>query len=155
METTMTKIDDLVTVTVDRVFQLFLVDDERYELVDLVDEMTDDFSEGVRLRVPQTTNERTKLFLQQTIETFALGAVSMTMIALAGPSQGEVTLTTATRAQRASASLDRMEYRIALTQGDPREVASSFLWFLWSAFNKRLRDEHITNSVHFGHGAQS
>jgi hypothetical protein len=84
----MTKIDDLVTVTVDRVFQLFLVDDERYELVDLVDEMTDDFSEGVRLRVPQTTNERTKLFLQQTIETFALGAVSMTMIAHARPTKG-------------------------------------------------------------------
>jgi hypothetical protein len=141
METTMTKIKDLVTVTVDNVFRNFLMDDERYELVEHVEVLhtlvarSDDWSS-----IEAIKNERIKSFLLTVTETFALHASCLVSVMSAG--EGHVSKVTADRARRAKASMcpgDEV-YDLTLSR---RENMHLYAWCLLSEFRDNLRREHV------------
>jgi hypothetical protein len=145
METTMTKIKDLVTVTVDNVFRLFPVDDERYELVaQVIDVKECLFQGGFSQTAITTDNDRIKMFLSQTLENFAMGASALLRYRLCGPREVLPPIV-CDRAKRAALSMNEYDSEVDLCE-TPEENTRLWLWCLWSSFSDQLRDMHVVRN---------
>jgi hypothetical protein len=143
----MTKIKDLVTVTVDNVFRNFPIDSERYELIDYIGLMLEESSDDVfPIHVPMIEQWRTKSFLDATFETFALGAVSLLRVQLSVDSS-DVPSVVLDRARRFAASLSSWDagYDPEL---DSRENIELWVHCIFSELYRRLRSEHTVHGVH-------
>lgn len=138
----MTMAKSLVTVTVDNVFRNFLIDEERYELLDVVEEMTSVFFKTEILSVPRIKNERIKAFLEGVIENFALGATSMLRTYAVDDYPTVVPLIVHDRARRAAASMyhGENEYDPDLS---PRHNVRLWMWCLWAGFRDEFHDAHV------------
>jgi hypothetical protein len=69
METTMTKIKDLATVTVDNVFKAFPLDSERYELIGHWAQMLSAFKEGDGYVWYPETDEPFRVYTEEMLKT--------------------------------------------------------------------------------------
>lgn len=148
----MTKINDLVTVTVRNVFRNFLIDSERYELVDLVESTEALLLEGAKPDFSTIRNERIRSFLEGVDDRFTLGADNLVRVSEAGY-PNTLPMIVNDRADRVSASLDRGDLReVWAYSGCPR---CEIRCLLWSRFYYLLRKEHIKRGVLSGHGAES
>lgn len=144
----MTMAKSLVTVSVDSVFRNFLIDEERYELLDVVEMMTQVFFTEDVLVVPPIKNERIRVFLRDIVDRVDLGAQSMYRVSVCGD-RGSVPHIVRERARRAALSLHAYDVPY-----DPTETCewncSMWRWALWSNFNALLKEEHVKLSGKFG-----
>jgi hypothetical protein len=138
----MTMIKDLVTVTVENVFRNFLIDEERYELLDVVDQISrlSMFAETPRSDFP-IENERIKAFIGGVSENFSLGAVSLLRVTLAYEDPGQIPAIVLDRARRCAMSMDPLDrgYDWGLSA---RQNACIWVSCLWDELGERLREAH-------------
>lgn len=143
----MTKIKDLVTVTVDNVFRTFPLDSERYELVDHVRTIkTLLLDENSPLTVPAMNDGRIKAFLEQVVETFITGAMAMLRVNMSVPGEPIPTIVQ-DRARRAAASMNEYDAGMDVCQ-DARSNVQLWLWCLWSKFSDTLSEAHIVRPTY-------
>jgi hypothetical protein len=140
METTMTKIKDLVTVTVDNAFRNFPVDSERYELVEHVDFIADELLKGNWSRATSPTGSERIMFFTKTVQdTFALHAMCLARVQTEDPLDlGPVVMD---RARRAKASMNPGD-EVYDTLRDLEENVREYWVVLFDCFRDRLVKEH-------------
>jgi len=138
----MTKIKDLVTVTVDNVFRNFPVDSERYELVGLVVGMNEVSRYNDELpKIPTTIqDERMKLFLEQTLGNFIQGALAMIRVK-AATQRDALPLIVYDRARRCSASFGE-GYGGLCGELFSHDYVEDIVQDLWSNFLDELVEQH-------------
>lgn len=145
----MTMAKSLVTVTVDSVFRNFLIDEERYELLDTVEMMVETFQKKDILYVPAIKNERIKSFLGTTLENFALGATSMYRAFASDDRWRTVPDVVIERARRAAASLNETDLEIDFNES-PEHTIHLWMWCLMATFLDELKSEHVKLEAKFG-----
>lgn len=145
----MTMAKSLVTVTVDNVFRNFLIDEERYELLDSVELMLDVASDGNALVVPPLKNERIRVFLEGTLENVVLGAAAVVRVYLADWSE-KVPQITRDRARRFRASLNCADLVWIDTDLSARQNVRELSIALWANFFEAFRVEHVKLGAKFG-----
>jgi hypothetical protein len=142
METTMTTAKSLVTVTVDNVFRSFPIDEERYELLDMVGLVVETIFNDKPLRFDRIDDERTKLFLEGVHENFALGATSLLRKLNGLESPDEIPAIVIDRANRTAASMNTYDAEYD-SDSTPRENVDTWVWCLWANLYEALKNEHL------------
>lgn len=150
----MTKIKDLVTVTVENVFRNFPIDSERYELVDLVETMiAHDSLMAVHEFVETIENERTKSFLITSLDSFLEFAKAAIRV-VRSDSPDQLPLIVYDRYRRVFGVFDQFD-RVQLQVEDEAAALEIATWAILFRFRDVLRKEHVIHGVRFGHGAVS
>jgi methionyl-tRNA synthetase len=139
----------LVTVTVENVYRNFLIDEERYELLDVVKTMQDVFFNEDVLIVPPIRNERIKSFLEGVIENFALGATSMLRTYAVDTYPESIPSVVFDRARRAAASMNRFDAEYDVDES-PRHNVQMWMWCLWANFTDAFYQEHVKTETKHG-----
>jgi hypothetical protein len=139
----------LVTVTVENVFRNFLIDEERYELLEVVGQMEDVFFNTDVLAVPPIKNERIKAFLEGVVENFALGAASMLRVYASDERWRDIPAIVLDRARRAAASMCVYDADFDATES-PRQQIQTWTWCLWANFDDALQEAHVSSAAKFG-----
>lgn len=148
----MSKVKSLVVVTVDNVFRNFLIDDERYELIDCVEDMHERFFKTNQLVVPSTVkNERIKAFLGTVMDSLSLGAVSLVRVQREWDNPNSVPEIVRDRARRAKAGMNPYDSEPDWEK-TATEDAHTYLWCLFSSFRDSLREAHIETGGLFNRG---
>lgn len=136
METTVTKIKDLVTVHADTAFALFPIDSERYELCAAVAHMVRLAIRGRSTDELPSWDPRIKEVLDQTRSNFVTGARAFVDLRILGPNN--LTDLVVDRARRCEASVrDLPSYRIDC-MWDRGEALDDTLCDLWAKFFEKM-----------------
>lgn len=127
----MTKIKDLVTVTVDSVFRSFPVDEERYELIVTIREYLRDRENGL-FGMRASDGNYVYEYLQGMEENLALGAAALALTSFSGYPR-DLPAVVEDRAVRCHASLETHEYRQCLKIAcDQIELKHELMTVLWA-----------------------
>jgi hypothetical protein len=138
----MTMAKSLVTVTVDNVFRSFPIDEERYELLDMIGLVVDTMFHGKPVQFDRIEDERTKLFLLGVHDNFALGATSLLRKLNGWEDPEKIPAIVIDRAIRTAESMNKYDAEYD-SDSTPRENVNTWVWCLWANFYDALRNEHL------------
>lgn len=137
----MTKIKDLVSVTVDSAFVLFPIDIERYELFVAVAWEVQSLLNRGRPTVSPGLNEGVNSFIRHTNANFSLSARDFTRVMSEGP-EGNYRPITVDRARRVQASIPNAAVVKLASRWNPDDMHEDVVLHLWLEFFVRFAYLH-------------
>lgn len=153
----MSKIKDLVTVTVDTAYRAFPLDKERYELLDVLRVNALAITKYDERCFPSDCDERVKVFLNGVHENFERGANAFARVAFAGFPRALPNVVE-DRAERVRASLIAVPDQHWLRAPDSCEMANLVEDALWLEFFVKFSvTESLLNGYRspLGHGGST
>lgn len=135
----MTKVKDLVTVTVSNAQRTFVSAEERYELFDNLEEVFLNLFLQGRVAIPrELTSERVKMFLDNVSDSFALHAEAYVGVYVCqNQNLPEVLYDRAASVKRCISVEDHQEM---VLNADLDTAVDDVLWCIWSGFRDTMRD---------------